>query len=103
MGRIPNKLGWINKREQLRRAKAALETVGADFAMDREVGTLTVAQKQFVEIAKAVSMDAKIIVMDEPSSVLTVSETERMFELVREIKAQGAEYHIYFPPHGGNL
>lgn len=89
LGRIPNKLGWINKREQLRRAKAALETVGADFAMDREVGTLTVAQKQFVEIAKAVSMDAKIIVMDEPSSVLTVSETERMFELVREIKAQG--------------
>ncbi len=89
LGRIPNKLGWINKREHLKRAKAALDIVGADFVMEREVGTLSVAQKQFVEIAKAVSMDAKIIVMDEPSSVLTVSETERMFELVRDIKAQG--------------
>jgi ABC-type sugar transport system ATPase subunit len=51
---------------------------------------LTVAQRQFIEIAKALSMKAKIIVMDEPTSVLTMSETKILFNLIRELKKQGS-------------
>lgn len=89
LGRIPSKGGWIDSKKQCEIAQEALKTVEADIELTREVGTLSVAQRQFVEIAKAVSMKAKIIVMDEPSSVLTLSETRHMFKLIRELKAQG--------------
>jgi ribose transport system ATP-binding protein len=89
LGRIPKRIGWINKKLLHREAKKALDLVGADFDLNREVGSLTVAQKQFVEIAKALSMNAKIIVMDEPSAVLTLSETRKMFEIISQLKAQG--------------
>ena len=89
LGRIPSKGGWIDSKKQCEIAQEALKTVEADIELTREVGTLSVAQRQFVEIAKAVSMQAKIIVMDEPSSVLTLSETRHMFKLIRELKAQG--------------
>lgn len=89
LGRMPENAGWINKKILYREAKKSLDLVGADFDLGREVGTLTVAQKQFVEIAKALSMNAKIIVMDEPSAVLTLSETRKMFEIIYQLKAQG--------------
>lgn len=89
LGRIPNKLGWINKKAQLQKAQRALDAAGTELDLQTEIGTLTVAQKQFVEIAKAVSMDAKLIVMDEPTSVLTLSETRHLFGLIRTLKAQG--------------
>lgn len=89
LGRIPNTNGVIDRRELLRRVKQAMEQTGADFDPEQSVGRLSVAQKQFVEIAKAVSMDAKIIVMDEPTSVLTLPETEILFRLIRQLKTQG--------------
>lgn len=89
LGRIPNTKGVIDRRELLHRVKQAMERTGTDFDPGQNVGRLSVAQKQFVEIAKAVSMDAKIIVMDEPTSVLTLPETEVLFRLIRQLKAQG--------------
>lgn len=89
LGRIPNEKGVVNKKKHYRLVEEAMEQVGARFDPEKRVGYLSVAQKQFVEIAKAVSMDAKIIVMDEPTSVLTLPETELLFRLIRRLKSQG--------------
>src|SRR5437867_5041 len=55
----------------------------------RRVGTLTVAEQQLVEIAKALSADAELVVMDEPTAALTVEETERLFRFIRDLRARG--------------
>lgn len=89
LGRIPNKKSVINNRELMRAAVNAMEQVGAGFDPFLEVKELTVAQRQFVEIAKAISMDAQIIVMDEPTAVLTVPETQVLFKLIHKLKEQG--------------
>ncbi len=71
------------------RARVApfLQRLGADFAPDALVEDLSIAQRQMVEIAKALSMDARIIIMDEPTSSLTISETERLLGIVADLKA----------------
>ena len=89
LGRFPNKCGWIRRKEMLKIAKDALDAAGADLDLNEEAGKHTVAQKQFIEIAKALSMNAKVIVMDEPTSVLTMSETRILFELIRQLKSKG--------------
>jgi len=89
LGRIPNSHGWIDRKTQMRKAGDALNAVAPDLSLNNEIGELTVAQKQFVEIAKAISMNAKLIVMDEPTSVLTLTETRRLFSLITKLKEQG--------------
>jgi len=89
LGRIPNNKGIINNKRLMDLAVSAMQHVGASFDPSLEIRELTVAQRQFVEIAKAISMDARIIVMDEPTAVLTLSETEILFKLIRELKKQG--------------
>jgi ribose transport system ATP-binding protein len=71
------------------RVDPILERLGADFAADTLVDGLSIAQQQMVEIAKALSMDARIIIMDEPTSSLTISETERLLQIVADLKADG--------------
>ncbi len=73
------------------RARVAplLTRLGADFAPDTPVETLSIAQRQMVEIAKALSVDARVIIMDEPTSSLTLSETERLLQIVADLKASG--------------
>lgn len=89
LGRIPNKKGIIYNKRLLDMAVSAMQHVGACFDPSLQISELTVAQRQFVEIAKAISMDARIIVMDEPTAVLTLTETEILFKLIRELKKQG--------------
>ena len=89
MGHIPNRSGVINRKEQFKRAGQLLEEVGVTLNPSADLSTLSVAQKQFVEIAKALSIEARIIVMDEPTSVLTQPETEKLFELIRRLKKLG--------------
>ena len=60
LGRYPNKCGWIRRKEMLKIAKDALDAAGADLDLNEEAGKHTVAQKQFIEIAKALSMNAKV-------------------------------------------
>ncbi|WP_163220627.1 ATP-binding cassette domain-containing protein, partial [Citrobacter freundii] len=58
-------------------------------APDARVSELTVAQQQMVEIAKAISVNAKVLIMDEPTAALTESEIESLFDVTRMLKAQG--------------
>jgi ribose transport system ATP-binding protein len=65
-----------------------LARLGADFGPETPVETLSIAQRQMVEIAKALSIDARVIILDEPTSSLTLSETERLLQIVADLKAQ---------------
>jgi ribose transport system ATP-binding protein len=72
-----------------RDAETVLERIGVSLDVRRPVHELSIAQQQMVEIAKALSVDARIIVMDEPSATLTDHELEALFRLIRTLKHQG--------------
>ena len=66
-----------------------LQRLNLDFGPDTPVATLPIAQRQMVEIAKALSLNARLIIMDEPTSSLTLTETDRLLEVIAELRAQG--------------
>lgn len=80
---------FLNKKATNKRAQELLDRFGLNFSAEQEVNSLSIAQIQMVEIIKAVSMDAKLIIMDEPTSSLDFEETKRLFKSIRELKAQG--------------
>jgi ribose transport system ATP-binding protein len=92
MGREPLGFGplMLVDRQRLRdRVRPLLERLGTDFGPDTQVETLSIAQRQLVEIAKALSIDARVIIMDEPTSSLTLQETERLLQVIAELRANG--------------
>jgi ribose transport system ATP-binding protein len=66
-----------------------LDRLGCDFGADAMVEDLSLAQRQLVEIAKALSLDARLVIMDEPTSSLTITETERLLRVIAGLKADG--------------
>ncbi len=82
-------VGFVRRREQHRRACKLFDRIGVAIDPDARCGELTVAQQQIVEIAKALALDARILVMDEPSATLTSQEVEHLFEMMRELRSQG--------------
>ncbi|WP_027133660.1 sugar ABC transporter ATP-binding protein [Geminicoccus roseus] len=92
IGREPLSGGFlklVDKDETRRRVAPLLERLDVDFAPDTPVAELSIAERQMVEIAKALSLNARLIIMDEPTSSLTLSETERLLSVIAELKAQG--------------
>jgi rhamnose transport system ATP-binding protein len=79
----------VDWREMGSRAKAILDELGADFGPDRPVRGLGVADRQLLEIAKALSSDARLLIMDEPTAALSPPEVERLFEIVRRLRDRG--------------
>lgn len=79
----------VDQREERRRAQALFERLSARIPLDVPVGRLSVAQQQLVEIAKALSQQARLLVMDEPSAALTPQETESLFAVIEDLKADG--------------
>jgi ribose transport system ATP-binding protein len=85
-----NKLGVINWKKLFREADELLKKLGFDdIKSNQKVASLSVAYQQVVEICKSLSRNAKVLVLDEPSAVLTFSEIEKLFELLRGLKQQG--------------
>lgn len=82
-------LGLLKSKEMNEQADALLQRVGAGFPSSTPVGRLSVAGKQLVEIAKALSHNADVLILDEPTAVLSDRETEALFRLIRELKAEG--------------
>ncbi|QYZ69540.1 sugar ABC transporter ATP-binding protein [Neotabrizicola shimadae] len=80
---------FINNSEMVRRSRALLEELGVDIDPETPVGSLSVGFMQIVEIAKALSKNARILVMDEPTSSLSEAETEALFDLVAKLKRSG--------------
>ena len=81
--------GWLDSAENERRARRALERVGVEVDVDSELLDLSIGQRQMVEIAKAVDAEARVLIMDEPTSSLSLAESERLFALVEELASQG--------------
>jgi inositol transport system ATP-binding protein len=90
IGREPvNAFGLINHGELHRRTGALLERLQIDLDPQAQVGTLAIARRQLVEIAKAFSHDSQLLIMDEPTSALSERDTAHLFDLIRELKSQG--------------
>ncbi|MFP4374827.1 MAG: sugar ABC transporter ATP-binding protein [Spirochaetaceae bacterium] len=91
LGREPRTAGglFIDYPELHRRASQLLDRIDVEVQPTEIVGRLAIAQQQMVEVAKALSLDAKIIIMDEPTSSLTDRETATLFRIIRELKKQG--------------
>ena len=89
LGSERTRVGWLLKREESKKTLALFDRIGLKIDMEMPCRRMTVAQQQMVEIAKALSARARVIVMDEPSATLTNEEVERLFTIIRELKAQG--------------
>jgi len=81
---------WINWRQVRRIAQDAMEQVGRpDIPITAPVGELSIAEQQLVEIARAVAVGCRVLVLDEPTSSLTLRDTRNLFALVRRLRSQG--------------
>jgi ribose transport system ATP-binding protein len=90
LGREPrNKLGFVNARQLETQAQEVLHRLGVDLSPRTKVGRLSVAQQQMIEIAKALSVNAQVVIMDEPSATLGGQDLERVFEVISALKQQG--------------
>lgn len=95
--KIDKKTRRIRWAEMHADAKALLESLGSDLNPKTEMGSLSVAQQQIVEIAKALSANAKIIIMDEPTAALTHRESEELYKITERLRGEGVS--IIFISH----
>jgi ribose transport system ATP-binding protein len=88
-GGLGHFLNFVDRQRMEREAQGHLERVGAHVPATALIRDLSVAQQQMVEVAKALAVDARIIVMDEPTSALGEDEVETLFEIIATLKEQG--------------
>lgn len=89
LGREPRRAGILDRARMNADTAEYLRKVGAPFGPEVEVGTLSIAGKQLVEIAKALSYEASVIIMDEPTAVLSEHEAQNLFSLIEALKEKG--------------
>ncbi len=89
LGRSPTRFGLLDQPKMVREATTLLSRLGANIDPNLLVSSLSIAQQQLVEIARALSLDARILIMDEPTSALTDCESQRLFATISGLTAQG--------------
>ncbi len=89
LGRENSHAGLIVRGSEKRRARELLERAGLEIDPGRRVSSLSVAEQQRVEIAKALAVDARVVIMDEPTATLTESEIDGLFRLIEQLKSEG--------------
>lgn len=89
LGREPMRMGVIDHKAEIRQARELLARVGLDIDPRRSVSGLSVAQQQLVEIAKALAVNAKILIMDEPTATLTEHEIDDLFKVIYNLIEHG--------------
>jgi len=91
IGREPVKgpFRLVDRKRMAAEAGPLLKRLGADFGPETPVVRLSLAQQQLLEIAKALSLDSRVVIMDEPTSSLTLSETARLLKVIADLKASG--------------
>jgi ribose transport system ATP-binding protein len=87
--RRKNALGLLDLKAMHRAAEPLLHRVGAQFGPDTPTANLSLAERQLLEIAKALSIDARVVIMDEPTSSLTLSETRTLMKVIADLRQQG--------------
>ena len=91
LGREPlTRIGFVDDRALSRRTASLLAALDVDINPDDRVCDLTIAQRQMVEIARAVSYEAHVLIMDEPTSTLSEREVAQLFRIVADLKARGS-------------
>ena len=89
LGHLPQKFGIVNRRALAAAARQQLELIGEELDPWTKLGTLSLGQRQMVEIAKALTRGARIIAFDEPTSSLSDREVRRLFTIIRELRSRG--------------
>ncbi len=89
LGHVPNRRGVISKKKRRRLARETLARIKCDIDPRADVGTLSVANQQFTAIARALTMNARLLIMDEPSAALNSRELAHVFAVIREITRDG--------------
>ena len=91
LGREPRRLGGllVDTKRMLAEAQVVLNQLGLDFAVNALISDLSIAQRQMVEIAKAISIKSRVIILDEPTSALSERESGQLFGLMRSLREQG--------------
>ncbi|QLB13550.1 monosaccharide ABC transporter ATP-binding protein (CUT2 family) [Bisgaardia hudsonensis] len=84
-----NRLGLVNKKILYQKTEEALARFGLDISPEATVSQLGIAHMQLVEIAKALSREAKLLILDEPTATLTPKEIDKLFAIIKKLKAQG--------------
>lgn len=97
MGNIPKKYGMVDYKTMYKRSKEIMKQVGLDLDPKMSMGECSVAQKQLIELAKVVSSDVKVLIMDEPTSALNDVETENLFQFIHKAASQGVS--IFYISH----
>ena len=92
LGRYPKKMGMIDEQKMFKESSKLFASLNMSVNPNTVMRTMSVSQRQMVEIAKAVSYNAKIIVLDEPTSSLTEPEVNKLFSIVRDLKAKGVSF-----------
>ncbi|HLW65378.1 MAG TPA: sugar ABC transporter ATP-binding protein [Gemmataceae bacterium] len=89
LGRELSRAGWVRQAEERRQARELLQRLGVSIDPNTLCRQLSVAQQQMEEIARALLMNARILVMDEPTAALTPPEAERLLSIIRDLRARG--------------
>ncbi|CAP56603.1 sugar ABC transporter ATP-binding protein [Gluconacetobacter diazotrophicus] len=97
LAREPRRGPFVDRAKMAAQARGILDRLGVDIEPDAQVKSLSVARQQMVEIAKALSLDADVLIMDEPTSSLTEAETTQLFRVMNELKRQGVGI-VYISP-----
>jgi ribose transport system ATP-binding protein len=103
LGREPRRMGFLIDRKKLNsNAEVFLKRLGIDIAPNTLLSELSIAQQQMVEIARALSLNARVLIMDEPTSSLTLTETGRLLAIIDDLRNQGVSV-IYISHRLGEI
>ena len=97
MGNIPKKNGFVDYKKMYAESRKIMQEVGLELDPKMDMGSCSVAQKQLIEIAKVISNNAKVIIMDEPTSALNDIEVEHLFAFIKKAKSDGIS--IFYISH----
>ena len=89
LGRETTRHGWLSGRRDYAAARSALEQVGIELPLRESAGALSTAERELLEITRAVSRDARLVIMDEPTASLGQVEIERLFDVIRGLRSRG--------------
>src|SRR6267154_953475 len=89
LGDLPRRAGFLDRKRLREQARSMLREIEAEFDVDLSISRLSTGQEQLVQIAAALGTKAQVIVMDEPTSSLSVRESEHLFELLAKLKRRG--------------
>lgn len=89
LGHLPSRFGVVRWAEARRKAEAILDELGVEIPLNARVGALGVAERQILEIARALDADARLLILDEPTSALAAEEVEALFRFIRRLRERG--------------